>query len=171
MDALSPMNRAIFQTARYTAARISEALALKWNNIYGASVVIPKAVTKKKVRTREIPLHPSLKAELQAWNAAWEAKFGRTPEPTDFLFPSARDTSKNLTRPAVDRPLREACKKLGFNGVSTHSFRRSALTSASDAGIPLRHIMELSGHSSLSVLQAYLQCSDQQKRACMMAFG
>ena len=35
----------------------------------------------------------------------------------------------------------------------------------------LRHIQELSGHGSLSVLQAYLSCTEKQKRAVALAFG
>ena len=46
--------------------------------------------------------------------------------------------------------------------MSTHSFRRTALTQMSNAGIPLRVIQELSGHRNLEQLQRYLEVSDQQ---------
>ena len=173
MEQFQPFGRAVFQTARFTAGRISEVLSLKWENVYNDFLVIPKCITKKKVRTREIPLHPKLKEELAMWRDLWGGTYKREPGPGDFLFPAptSADLSKHAMRRYVDRLLRAACEKLGYNGVSTHSFRRSALTAASDAGIPVRHIMELSGHSSMSVLQAYLQCSEQQKRAVAMAFG
>ena len=61
MNLLSPFYRAIFQTARFSAGRINEVLHLKWSNLYPDCLVIPKAITNKKVRTREIPLHPTLK--------------------------------------------------------------------------------------------------------------
>ena len=64
MQSLSPFYRAVFQTARFSAGRISEVLHLKWSNVYPDCLVIPKAITKKKVRTREIPLHPKLQEEL-----------------------------------------------------------------------------------------------------------
>ena len=66
MQSLSPYYRAVFQTARFSAGRISEVLHLKWSNVYPDCLVIPKAITKKKVRTREIPLHPKLQEELGA---------------------------------------------------------------------------------------------------------
>ena len=171
MQSLSPFYRAVFQTARFSAGRISEVLHLKWSNVYPDCLVIPKAITKKKVRTREIPLHPKLQEELGLWRTKWPQTFGRAVEGSDYLFPSQRDLTRSVTRVSADRALRAATSKLGFNGVSTHSFRRSALTAASDAGIPVRHIMELSGHQSMSVLQAYLSCTAQQKRAVAMAFG
>ena len=60
------------------------------------------------------------------------------------------------------RILRKACEQVGIIGVSTHSFRRTALTQMSNAGIPLRVIQELSGHRNLEQLQRYLEVSDQQ---------
>ncbi|MHC5831432.1 MAG: tyrosine-type recombinase/integrase, partial [Nostoc sp.] len=44
----------------------------------------------------------------------------------------------------------------------THSFRRTALTQMSNAGIPLRVIQEISGHRNLEQLQRYLEVSDDQ---------
>ena len=170
-----PLGRAVFQTARFTAGRISEVLSLRWGNVFCSDfLVIPKCVTKKKVRTREIPLNPRLQEELALWRRIWVEKFNKEPHAGDWVFPApacGADPSKHAMRRCVDRMLRQACSQLGVADVSTHSFWRSALTAASDAGLPLRHIQEISGHSSLAVLQAYLQCSDQQKRAVAMAFG
>lgn len=47
-------------------------------------------------------------------------------------------------------------------GVSTHSFRRTALTQISNAGIPLRVIQEISLHRNLEQLQKYLEVSNEQ---------
>ena len=58
MAQLPPLGRAIFQTTRFSAGRISEVLSLRWGNLYDDFLVIPKCITKKKVRTREIPLNP-----------------------------------------------------------------------------------------------------------------
>ena len=171
MAELSPIARAALSTCRFTACRVSEGLQLNWGNITQSHVVIPKAITKKKVRTRSIPLNPRLAQELADWKIVWAKLFGREPEKTDYIFPGAKDPTTYMTRQNIDHALRTACNKLGIEGASTHSFRRSALTAASDAGLPLRHIQELSGHSSLAVLQTYLQCSEQQKRAVAMAFG
>ncbi|MBW4600881.1 MAG: tyrosine-type recombinase/integrase [Calothrix sp. FI2-JRJ7] len=59
--------------------------------------------------------------------------------------------------------LRQAISRIGVEGVSTHSFRRTALTQMSSAGIPLRHIQEISGHSDLGTLQRYLEVTHARK--------
>ena len=64
----------------------------------------------------------------------------------------------------ADKILRDTCKRVKLEGVSTHSFRRTALTMMSSAGIPLRVIQEISGHNDLGTLQRYLEVSPEQKR-------
>ena len=59
-QAVSPVVRAALSTCRFTAARINEALSLRWENITSTDVVIPKAVTKKKMKTRTIPMNPQI---------------------------------------------------------------------------------------------------------------
>ncbi len=59
--------------------------------------------------------------------------------------------------------LAEAFDTLKLDGASTHSMRRSCLTYMSRGGIPLRTIQEISGHSNLGQLQAYLQVDPEDK--------
>ena len=112
-----------------------------------------------------------LQTALIQWKAEWPAAFKRDPDKSDFVFPAQRDISKHWARPRTDEVLRAVRKKLGLEGVSTHSFRRSALTQASSAGVPLRVIQSISGHSSLEQLQRYLDVRDEQKREAALAFG
>ena len=58
-----------------------------------------------------------------------------------------------------------------LEGVSTHSFRRTALTMMSNAGIPLRVIQEISGHGDLGTLQRYLEVSQDEKRKAVSVIG
>ena len=83
---------------------------------------------------------------------------------------SKKDITKHFPRRTVDHELRTVCGKLGLEGVSTHSFRRSALTAASSKGVPLRVIQSISGHSSLDILQRYLSVTDNQKKEAALAF-
>lgn len=72
-----------------------------------------------------------------------------------------------MTRAAADLILKAACERLGLVGVSTHSFRRTALTNLHNNGVPLRVIQQISGHSSLGVLQRYLEVDPQQTLAAI----
>ena len=88
MSELNPISRAVLSTCRYTAARITEGLSLKWENVTPTDIVIPKAVTKKKMKTRTIPMNPKLADELSSWKSAWPLAYKREPEKADFVFPS-----------------------------------------------------------------------------------
>ena len=166
MGELQPECRAVLSTCRFTAARINEALSLKWENVTATAVVIPKACMKKKKATRTIPMHPKLWEEIASWRSTLAAE----PCKAEWVFPSQRDATKHLPRRTVDHALRVACKKLGFDGVSTDYFRRSALSAASSKGVPLRVIQSISGHASLDILQRYLSVTEHQKKEAALAF-
>jgi integrase/recombinase XerD len=70
-----------------------------------------------------------------------------------------------------DKLLKRACDRVGLVGVSTHSFRRTALTQMCSAGIPLRHIQEISGHNDLGTLQRYLEVSPDQRKQAVSVIG
>ena len=170
-DACSPEARVACQTCRYLACRISEALALQWGNVSSTDVVLYKSKTKGKLKTRTIPLNPRLAHEIDVWRQVWKEKYGREPEKSDPIFPGRKGPPSTLTRYAMDRALRRPCEKACIDGVSLHSFRRSALTAANDAGINHKVLCSLSGHSSMDMLSRYLEVKDEQKRAAALAFG
>ena len=116
-------------------------------------------------------MNPRLWEELTNWKQKWTEAQSHAPGKGDYVFPNAKDASKHMTRQAVDKALRGVCAELDIVGASTHSLRRSALTSASDKGVPLRVLQSISGHSSLEMLQRYLDVKDEAKRAAAMAFG
>ncbi len=149
-------DRAIFGLCLHTACRISEALSITTRDINSGYITLKKTVTKGKRCTRMIPITDPLQGLLDIFFLEYKPKY--------YLFPSAphAKNSKHLTRAATDLILKAACQRVGLVGVSTHSFRRTALTQMHNAGIPLRVIQEISGHSSLETLQHYLEVTDQQ---------
>ncbi|MEO0683602.1 MAG: tyrosine-type recombinase/integrase, partial [Cyanobacteria bacterium J06649_11] len=114
-------------------------------------LIIRKANTKGKLATRTIPVIEDLRQILSDYYPL----SGET-----YLFPGRSDG--HISHDSAARILRIACKQVGIIGVSTHSFRRTALTRMSNAGIPLRVIQEISGHRNLEQLQKYLEVSDEQ---------
>ena len=51
VEELPAAARAVFSVCRFTAARVSEALNLRWENVMQSEVVIPKMITDKKIKT------------------------------------------------------------------------------------------------------------------------
>jgi len=156
----SPRDRALFGICLFTGCRVSEALALQTSDIKGETLTFRKSTTKGKLKTRVVDIQPGLAALL----ADYQPKPGA-------LFPGMRGRSPTLTRFMADKILKAACSSLGIFGVSTHSFRRTALTQMSSAGIPLRVIQEISGHSDLGTLQRYLEVTPQQTAAALAVIG
>ncbi len=153
-------DRALFGICLFTGCRVSEALALQTSDIKGGTLTFRKSTTKGKLKTRVVDIQPGL-AQLLA----------EYPTSPGALFPGMRGRSLTLTRFMADKILKAACGRVGLDGVSTHSFRRTALTMMSSAGIPLRVIQEISGHNDLGTLQRYLEVSPEQKRIAVAVIG
>lgn len=157
---LTERDRALFGICLFTGCRVSEALALQTSDIRGGTLTFRKSTTKGKLKTRVVDIQPGLVQLL--------AEYQPSPGP---LFPGMRGRSLTLTRFTADKILKAACDRVGLFGVSTHSFRRTALTMMSSAGIPLRVIQEISGHNDLGTLQRYLEVSPEQKRKAVAVIG
>lgn len=141
----------------FTACRVNEACTLLSEDVYDSQgrvrshLTIRKKNTKRKLATRTLPIIQELRTIL----AAYEKQAGLV-----YLFPGRR--GGHITNDSAMRILRKACERVGIEGASTHSFRRTALTQMSDNNTPLRVIAEVSGHRNLSQLQAYLDVRPSQ---------
>ncbi|GCL60799.1 tyrosine-type recombinase/integrase [Microcystis aeruginosa] len=153
---LTPRDRTIFAICLFCGCRISEALSIRSGDIAGGVITLRKANTKGKRGSRSLPISPNLAAILNGY-------IDSIASPGEFLFPG-RFGTKPLTTAYADLVLRESCQKLGIKGISTHSFRRTALTRMHAAGVPLRTIQRISGHSSLAALAVYLEVTDENIR-------
>jgi integrase/recombinase XerD len=163
-------DRTLFGVCLYTACRIAEACSLMVKDIYTNSGTVRstinfrKANTKGKLQTRTIPVIEDLRSLL----TSWRPHAGMT-----YLFPGRHRCHhwKHLQSDSADRILREAFDRADIEGASTHSFRRTALTQMSNAGIPLRIIQEISGHSNLDQLQKYLEVKPDQVRGAIASLS
>ena len=153
-------DRALFGICLYTGCRVSEALALQTTDMKSGTITFRKSTTKGKLKTRVVDIQSGLADIL--------AEYQLKPGP---LFPGLRGVTERMTRFTADKVLRNACLRVGLVGVSTHSFRRTALTMMSSAGVPLRHIQEISGHNDLGTLQRYLEVTPEQRKKAVSVIG
>ena len=77
----------------------------------------------------------------------------------------------NCENQSFDKQLRAQLDYLKLEGSSTHSYRRSNLTAAKDAGLALSDIMQISGHSSLDALNKYLAPNQKEMKKVVSTFG
>lgn len=163
-------HQVLAEVCRRTACRISEGRQLTWASITSAGITFPKTITKGKLASRSVPMTAKLQEVLATWKGEWAALNGRQPKPGDFVF-EGRFAGQCLSSRAFMDALELAARESGLEGVSSHSFRRSALSSASEAGVPLAALRALSGHQSLQTLQRYLEVSPTAKQQAAAAFA
>jgi integrase/recombinase XerD len=162
----SPRYRALWAIQRWTAGRIGEALALRWGDLNGV-VTYRRATTKTKT-TRQVPTSPRLADEIEAYRAAWAAEHGHAPARDEALFPAAGSTHTPQSRQAADKALRQTCERLGLEGVSTHSFRRTLATDCVRRGVALNVVQQITGHASLGSLGHYLEADETEILAAIV---
>ncbi len=156
----SPRDELLFATGLYTGLRISEIISIKRDHVYTTSggirnILKITRLKKKNTVYSNIPIHPKLREQLQSYKKTLD-HLDELGTPSPWLFPSTDDPEEHIKRVRAHNILNEAFKSIGIDGASSHSMRRTCLTNMSRAGIPLRTIQEISGHSNLSQLQEYL---------------
>ena len=160
-------NRAIFAICLYTGCRIAECVSLRTTDVYyrrgevRPEIIFRKGNTKGKLATRCIPVIEELRLIVLNYY----------PSPRSWFFFPGSGSRGHLHAESASRILRRACNRVGIQGVSTHSFRRTALTLMSNEGIPLRIIQEISGHQNLEELQKYLEVKPEQVRGAVSALS
>jgi integrase/recombinase XerD len=160
-------DRALFGFCLYTACRINEAVTQLKSDAYDPTravrpdMTIRKGNSKGKLASRTIPTSEDLRHLLAQYRPLSGDK---------YLFPG-RWGRGHIHPDSASLILREACKKVGLEGVSTHSFRRTALTQMSDSNIPFRVIAEISGHHNLTQLHAYLEVKPEQVKGAIASLS
>ncbi len=164
----------------FSGARVSEVLALQWRDIKDDYILF-KSINTKTKKTRNVNLHPKLKSHLKDWKEKYWYQFPmlnqnkrhlerRAPTPDCFLF-RGKYKNTHLTRQAFDKQLRAQLDYLLIEGATTHSYRRTNLTAAKDAGMALSDIMQISGHTSLDALNKYLAPNEKEMKKVVGTFG
>jgi integrase/recombinase XerD len=156
----------------YTTARVNEACSLHTADVYGTDgrvrdrITFRRATTKGKQETRSVPVSSELKQLLEGYRSDPERiSFAARP----YLFPGRWERG-HICPESADAILRAAFKRLGIEGASTHSFRRTTITWMHNERVPIKHIQSISGHKSLSALQRYIDVTEKDKEmACCSA--
>ena len=141
----------LFDIMFYTGCRISEATQIRWIDIVEDTIVFRKGNTKGKSATREI-LCPNVLIK----------NINNIPNLGSYVF-CGRGGNGYIHRTTATYHLDSACRELGIkNQFSSHGFRRTAITRMSRNNVPLKVIMKISGHTSLSALQRYIDVDDEE---------
>ena len=159
----SKFHQVLATTLRNTGARVGEVIQLTWGDIEEESILFPATIVKRKLKSREIFISKTFYKCLMDWKEDWTLFKGRQPLPEDFIF-YGRFEGSHVTERAFQLALESGFERAEIVGGSSHSFRRSMLSTLHKKGVPLKVIQSLSGHQSLSTLSLYLEVDDSDKK-------
>jgi len=102
--------RIVWCLLAWTGMRLGEAVGRRWRDLDTGAIPLARLVVDtqgdgqplKVERPREVPVHPRLREELEAWRREGFALFfGRHPAPDDFIVPSRFDGVRVCRRSPV----------------------------------------------------------------------
>ena len=166
-------DRLIVLIATRAGLRACEIARLTWGMVLDANgqvapVIDVRSSISKRGSGRRIPMHPKLRKALTEW------KRGQPPEliaADAVVVPSLRGGA--LRANSIVNWFVAKCREAGLEGCSSHSGRRTFITSAARrahwAGASLRDVQMLAGHRSIETTQGYIDGdSDAQRRLVSM---
>jgi integrase len=165
-----------------TGLRRGEALALHWSDVDLVGGLLKVSGTMSRVASelvtsepktarsrRTVPLSPAVVTMLKAHRAAQAAEKLRAGEHwTDTGLVFATEFGHPVEPRNILRTIELAAKKAGVEGVGVHTLRHSAATAWLDAGVHIKAVADLLGHSSIAVTgDIYGHSSDATTRAAI----
>ena len=155
-------DRALILTSFWSGMRVGEIAALKMADVVNDDGTIKMEIRLSASQTkggspRTVFIPAKLQSELQAYLATRHAVMPHMP-----LFHSANRLGFSAN--SLCQWFFWTYRAAGIAGASSHSGRRSFLTSLANKGIGVRILASLAGHKSIAVTMKYLDANDDMKR-------
>ena len=148
-----PSNRVLLLTTYAAGLRVSEVVNLKPADIDSSRLMI-RVEQAKGAKDRYTILSPRLLEELRLY---WKLY-----RPTTWLFPSTRDPNRKMHIGRAQQIYYQAKRRAGITrGHGIHTLRHCFATHLLEAGLDLRTIQSLMGHTSITTTMRYLQIRSQ----------
>ena len=157
-------NRVIVLLSAKAGLRAGEIANLTWDMVLGPTGQISGTIelrdtAAKKGSGRVIPMHPDLGCALE--------NLRRVAAQSEYVVTSER--GRAMTPSSIVVWFNRAFRKIGLQGCSSHSGRRTFVTRAArlvhKAGGSLRDVQLLAGHRSIQTTQRYIDGdSDAQRK-------
>jgi len=146
--AYPPRNRVLLMTTYAAGLRVSEVTNLKVSDIDSSRMMI-RVEQAKGAKDRYTILSHRLLEELRLY---WKLY-----HPPTFLFPSTRDLNRKMDIGMAQKFYYQAKQRAGITkGHGIHTLRHCFATHLLEAGVDLRTIQSLLGHTSITTTQRYL---------------
>jgi integrase/recombinase XerD len=157
-------NRAMVLITFYCGLRAKELVNLTYADVLTSENTIKSEIRLDAVQTkghygRVLFVNEKLKKELQAYITATPYK-----NLTDKLFYTQKHNDSGFTANTCAQFFHFLYKKVGIEGASSHSGRRTFITNLASKGVSVRVLMALAGHRNITTTQAYIDVNDDMMR-------
>ncbi len=157
-------NRALVLIMFNTGMRVSEVASLRIQDVIDADGGIKNEIrllaeNTKTNEARTVFINDKLRKELAIYT-----KLLVNVSPNNKFFYSQKRNSDGFTANTLTQHFHYLYKRAGIDGASSHSSRRTFITTLANKGIGVRVIMGLSGHKALSSVQCYIDCNSELMR-------
>lgn len=159
-------NVGLFLMSVRAGLRAKEISGLQWCDVVDADgnvseyVTVRTEVSKGGYGARQIFMSKDLKAAIEVLNEL------RSGDNDSSIFQSAR--ADTMSAQVIVNWFSGLYRKLGFDGCSSHSGRRTAITSwarkISTVGGSINDVRSMAGHSSLQMTQSYIEYDSESRR-------
>lgn len=155
-------NRVMLLTGLWSGMRVGEIASLSVGDVRNDDGTIKSEVRLSAEQTkgrqpRTVFLPQKLRDELAAYLAL---RSDAQPQHALFVTAGRRAFSANV----LAQHFHYLFKRAGVAGASSHSMRRSFITTLANKGIGVRVLASLAGHRSIAVTQRYIDVNDDMKR-------
>lgn len=160
----SQRNRALVLIMFNTGMRVSEVASLRIKDVIDSEGNIKNEIrllaeNTKTNEARAVFVNEKLRKELAQY-----AKLLNKENPNNKFFYSQKKDSDGFSANTLTQHFHYLYKRIGLDGASSHSSRRTFITTLANKGIGVRVIMGLSGHKALSSVQCYIDCNSELMR-------
>ena len=155
-------NRVMLLTGMWSGMRVSEIASLSVSDVMNANGTIKAEIRLTAEQTkgrqpRTVFLPQKLRDELHQY---MELRNPQNPAHPLFITAGRRGFTANV----MTQHFYWLFKKAGISGASSHTMRRSFITTLASKGIGVRVLASLAGHRSIAVTQRYIDVHDDMKR-------
>lgn len=159
-------NKLIFMLSTRAGLRAKEIASITWSMVTDAEGELIDAINLQNVASKGksggvVWINKDLKAALVEYKAMCKFAYAN-----DRIIKTER--GKETSAQVIVNMFASWYTKMGFNGCSSHSGRRTFITNAarkiSTVGGSIRDVQALARHSSLAMTQRYIECDVEAQK-------
>ncbi len=162
LGAHAARNRAMFLLTCWGGLRVGEVAAVRYCDVVGGNGKVRDEVRLLPDQTkggvaRTVFVNDRLQRELQQYvdSRKWSSDIA------PFFYTQKR---KGFSANTAAQHFHQLYKTAGIAGASSHSGRRTFITSLAAKGVSVRVLASLAGHANISTTQFYIDVNDEMKR-------